>query len=79
MGSRRARGVTQDLRMRAFALGKSRQAMAGDSTQGERLAEIVCHLALRTVAGQAMMVAVKPRRVVILAFPGVQPLDVSAQ
>jgi transcriptional regulator GlxA family with amidase domain len=41
------------------------------------MAESVRHLALRTEARYSIMHAVKPRRVVILAFPGVQPLDVS--
>lgn len=41
------------------------------------MAEIVCYLTLRTCAGQSIMVAVQSRRVVILAFPGVQPLDVA--
>jgi transcriptional regulator GlxA family with amidase domain len=40
------------------------------------MAEIVCHLALQPNARWSIMAAVKPRRVVILAFPGVQPLDV---
>lgn len=41
-----------------------------------RLAEIVWYPALRTQPRRSMMVGVKPRRVVILAFAGVQPLDV---
>jgi hypothetical protein len=40
------------------------------------MAEIVRHLALRTETAPSMMLIVKPRRVTILAFPGIQPLDV---
>lgn len=41
------------------------------------MAEIVRRLALRTEGRWLIIRAVSPRRVVILAFPGVQPLDVA--
>ena len=42
-----------------------------------RMAEIVRYWALQTERPQGMMRGVSSRRVVILAFPGVQPLDVA--
>jgi len=41
-----------------------------------RVAEIVRRLSLLPHLGTGMMGAMEPRRIVILAFPGVQPLDV---